>query len=130
MRFMMMYKPAQDLETAGPPSCRYLEEMNRFIEEGFRSGKLLETNGLQPRSKGARIQMDKGQITVMDGPFAEAKEVIAGYALVQTGSREEAIEIAKRFLAVAGDGETEVRQLYEAADFEPAPALERAGIGE
>ena len=117
MRFMMMYKPDDKNAEAGvPPSQEHLAEMGRLIEEGMKSGVLLATEGLQPSSRGARVRLSAGRVTVTDGPFTEAKEVVAGYAIVQVKSKEEAIELAKGFLEAAGDGESEIRQLHEATD--------------
>ena len=93
--------------------------MGAFVEEMVKSGALLATDGLQPMSKGARVRRRNGEMTVTDGPFVEAKELIGGYAVRQLASKEEAVEMAKRFLAVAGDGETEIRQIFEASDFPP-----------
>lgn len=118
MRFMMMYKPAAS-EAGGPPSREYLEEMGKLIQEGMKSGTLLATEGLQPSAKGARVRLAKGKITVMDGPFTESKELVAGFAIIRASSKEEAIESAQRFLKVAGDGETEIRLIFEAEDFAP-----------
>jgi len=116
MRFMCMYKPARDERTVGPPSKEHMAEMGKFVEESFKSGVLLATEGLQPSSKGARIRLSNGKLSVTDGPFTESKELIAGYALIQAKSKAEAIELTKRFLQVAGDGETEIRQVFEAFD--------------
>ncbi len=120
MRFMIMYKPVGDPESGPPPSPEYLAEMNRLIVEGMKSGSLLAAEGLQPSSKGARVRLSEGKVTVTDGPFTESKELIAGFSIVKASSKEEAIEMARNFLKVAGDGETEVRQIYEASDFGPA----------
>ena len=119
MRFMMMYKPARDVETDARPSKEYLAEMDKFIAEETKAGVLLSTEGLQPSSKGARVRLSGGKLTVIDGPFTEAKELVAGFAMVQANSKEEAIEIAKNFLRVAGDGETEIRRVFEMSDFAP-----------
>ena len=117
MRFLMMYKPDKDQE-GGPPSKQDVAKMQKLIEEGMKSGELLSTEGLKPPSKGARVRLSGGKVTVTDGPFSEAKEVVGGFAIVWANSKEEAIEMAKRFLEVAGDGETEIRPLYETSDFD------------
>ena len=119
MRFMMIYKPAdtKDMEAGVPPTQEHMAEMGRFIEEMAKSGVLLGTDGLQPSSKGARVRRSGGKLTVIDGPFTEAKELIVGYAIVQAKSKAEAIELAKRFLNVAGDGESEIRQMHDAPAF-------------
>lgn len=121
MRFMMMYRPADQKSTeAGvPPIKEEMAAMGQFVEEMVKSGVLLATEGLQPSSKGARVRFSGGKMLVTDGPFAEAKELIAGFALVEAKSKKEAIALAKRFLKVAGEGESEIRQVYEASDFSP-----------
>jgi len=113
MQFMMMYKP----EHERPATKEDMAEMGELIAEQMKSGTLLSTGGLLPPSKGARVRLSAGKITVTDGPFAEAKEVVGGYAIVRANSKEEAIEMAKNFLKIAGDGETEIRQLIEPSDF-------------
>ncbi len=118
MRFMMLYKPGQ--EATAPPSQEHMAEMAKFIEETAKAGILLATDGLQSSSKGARVRITKGKFTVTDGPFTEAKEIIAGYAIVQVNSKEEVIEQAKRFLAMMGEGETEIRLMHDAPGYAPA----------
>src|ERR1700716_1135790 len=98
MRFMMLYKPGYEATT--PPTQEHIAEMGRFIEKLSKAGVLLVTDGLQHSSKGARVRIADGRFTVTDGPFAEAKEVIGGFAIVQAKSKAEAIEHAKDFLAV------------------------------
>ncbi len=119
MRFMMIYKPAdtKDMEAGVPPSQEHMAEMGKFIEEMAKAGVLLATDGLQPSSKGARVRLSGGKLTVTDGPFTETKELIAGFAIVQAKSKAEAIELAKRFLKLAGDGESEIRQMHDAPAF-------------
>jgi len=113
MKFLAVFTP--DAKTAGiPPTKEHMAEMGKFVEESFKSGVLLATGGLLPVSKaGVRLQSAEGKITVIDGPFTETKELIAGFAILQLKSKEEAIESAKRFLKVAGDGVTELRQIME-----------------
>jgi hypothetical protein len=96
-----------------------MARMGQFMEEAGRAGVLLAAEGCMPSALGARVRLADGKVTVTDGPFAEAKEVVGGFALLEVGSREEAVEWTVRFLAVAGDGETEIRQLYETAAFAP-----------
>lgn len=117
MRFMMLYKPGK--ESTIPPTPEHIAEMGRYIEKLSKTGVLLATDGLQHSAKGARVRIADGRFTVTDGPFAEAKEVIGGFAIVQAKSKEEAIELAKDFLAMVGEGESEVRQMHDAGDFEP-----------
>ncbi len=92
--------------------------MGEFIGEMARAGVLIATDGLQSSSKGARVRIDGGKFTVTDGPFTETKELIAGYAIVQTRSKEEAIALAKRFLNLMGEGESEIRLMHDAPAFE------------
>jgi len=121
MRFLMLYRPAdtEKCEAGVPPTREEMAEMGEFIGEMTRAGALLATEGCQPSRKGARVRLAGGKLTVTDGPFTEAKELIAGLALVDAKSKEEAIEWAKRFLKIAGDGESEIRQLHEPSDFAP-----------
>jgi len=120
MRFMMIYKPAdtKDMEAGVPPTQDEMAKMGAFIGELAQSGVLLATDGLQPSSKGARVRLSRGKLTVTDGPFTETKELIAGYWLFQTKSLEEAIEWVKRCPnPLEGDSEIEIRQVFEASDF-------------
>ena len=123
MRFLCIYKPAdtKKVESGGPPDKA---EMEKFVEEGFKSGMLLATEGCLPSSKGARVRLSGGKLTVTDGPFTESKELIAGFALIQVTSKAEAIELTKRFLKLAGDGESEIRQIYETSECAPEGAAE------
>jgi hypothetical protein len=123
MRVMAIYKPAdtRDMEACLPPTPERMEEMGRLIEELVNEGKLLQTDGLLGTSKGARVRLDNGKFTVTDGPFTESKELIAGYAILNVASLQEAIELAQRFLKVAGDGESEIRQMHDAPSYEHDP---------
>lgn len=106
-----------------PPSETEMSVMGRFIGEAIQAGVLVETGGFAPTSQAVKVQYSKGgSFKVTDGPFAEAKELIGGWALIQTASRDEAVEWAKRFLAIVGiDGaESRVRQVFGPSDFEPA----------
>ncbi len=116
MRFLTIYKTA---ETGVPPTTEEMAEMGKLIEEMTKEGVLLATEGCLPSAAGARVRLSNGKLTVTDGPFTESKELIGGFALIQAKSKEEAIELTKRFLKVAGDGECEVRQIAEAQDFGP-----------
>jgi hypothetical protein len=118
MKYLMLYKPADTkrAEAGTPPSPEEMAKMGQFCEEMFKSGSLLATEGCFPSARGARVRLSEGRLTVTDGPFTEAKELIAGLAIVQAKSKDEAIELARRFLAVAGDGETEIRQVYESGE--------------
>jgi hypothetical protein len=87
--------------------------MGQFMAESMKSGVLLSAEGCLPSAKGARVRLADGKITVTDGPFAETKELIGGFALIQTASKQDAVEYVKRFLKIAGDGESEVRQVFD-----------------
>jgi hypothetical protein len=118
MRFMVIVKANKDSEAGVLPDQKILTEMTKFNEELARSGVLLAAEGLQASSKGARIRFAGDKRTVIDGPFAETKELVAGFWLWQVRSREEAIEWLKR--APFQEGEVEIRQVFEADDFGPA----------
>ena len=117
MRFMMLYKPGK--ESDAPPSEQEMAAMGQLIEEMAKAGVLIATDGLQPSSTGARVRISRGKFTVTDGPFTETKELISGYAIVQAKSKQHAIELAKRFLEVVGEGESEIRLMHEAPAFGP-----------
>ena len=93
--------------------------MGKLIEKMTKAGVLLATEGCQPSSKGARVRVSGGKAKVTDGPFTETKELVAGFAMIQVKSKAEAIEWTRRFLKVAGDGESEIRLMHEASDFAP-----------
>jgi hypothetical protein len=120
MRFMIMVlaPPSAESEAGSLPDPKAFEEMDRFNEEMVRAGVLLTYEGLHPTSKGARLKISDGEVTVMDGPFTESKEMIAGYMLIQAKSREEAIAWMKR-APFGGDGMIELRQVMDLADFAP-----------
>jgi len=123
MRFLSIYKSR---ETGVPPSPEHIETMTKLIEEGMKSGWLVATEGCLPSALGARVRRAESKTTVTDGPFSESKEVIGGFAILDAGSKQEAIQLVKRFLDVAGDGECEIRQIFEA----PEPAASMTKIGE
>ena len=128
MRFMIIVKANKDTEAGVMPEEKLMADMAAYHEELAKAGVLLDATGLQPSSKGARIKYSGGKRTVIDGPFAETKELIAGYTLIQVKSRDEAMEWARRFPAPFGegkDGEIEIRQLFELEDFAPGDAVER-----
>ena len=128
MRFMMIVKATKDSEKGVMPSEKLIAEMANYHEELQKAGVLLDASGLKPSSKGWRVKYAGAKRTVIDGPFTEAKELIAGYTMIQVKSREEAIEWARRFPNPAVDGkegEIEVRQLFELEDFGPSKAVER-----
>jgi hypothetical protein len=111
MKFLCIYKPAKPEGT--PPTQEELTNMGKLVEESMKSGHLLSTEGCMPSALGARVRRTGDQYKVTDGPFSEAKEIIGGFALIQAKSKAEAIEHTKNFLKVAGDGETEIRQIFE-----------------
>jgi hypothetical protein len=119
MRFLSIYKSA---ETSVPPSADEMARMGKLVEDGMKAGFLLAVEGCLPSAAGARIRRTNGKVSVTDGPFAETKEVVGGLALIQANSKAEAIEIVKQFLGVAGEGECELRQLYDANCGDPSAA--------
>ena len=128
MRFMMLYKPGHESET--PPTPEHMAAMGELIGEMAKSGALIATDGLQASSKGRRVRINPdGKFTVIDGPFTETKELIAGFAIVQARSLEEAEELAKRFLKVVGEGESEIRLMHDVAAFDASAAQEFGAAG-
>lgn len=129
MRFMMIVKATKESESGVMPSQEMLATMGKYNEELMKAGVLIDLSGLKPTSKGFRIKYSGGKKTVIDGPFSETKELIAGYWVIQVKSREEALEWAKRVPNPAGEGrdaEVEVRQFFEMEDFAPGPAVDQA----
>ena len=118
MRFMVIVKADERSEDGEMPSERLLTEMGKYNEELVKAGVMLAGEGLHPSSKGARVKFSGTKRTVVDGPFSETKELVAGFWLIQTKSKEEAIEWVKRIPNPdGGDSEVEIRQVFEAADF-------------
>lgn len=127
MRFMIIVKATRDSEAGVMPEEKLFAEMTAYHETLAKAGMLLDATGLQPSNKGWRIQYTGNKRTLVDGPFAETKELIAGYTLIQADSREQAIEWSMRFPNPAhngGETEIEVRQLFEFDDFGPSEAIE------
>ena len=126
MRFMVFVKGGEEYEAGAMPSEQELAEMGKFNEELVKAGVMLDGDGLHPSSKGARVRYGEGAPKVIDGPFTEAKELVAGYWIWQVKSKEEALEWLKR--APFADGEVELRQFFEAEDFgeEFTPELREA----
>jgi hypothetical protein len=122
MRFMMIVKATPQSESGALPDEEMLARMARYNEELVKAGALLDLAGLHPSSKGARVRYSGKTRTVVDGPFAETKELIAGYWVIQVKSREEAVEWARRI--PVGEGEIELRPLHELTDFIPGDAVE------
>ena len=132
MRFMILVKATPDTEAGRFPedSDRLFQAMAAYHEELSRAGALLDASGLQPSRKGWRVQYEGGRRTVVDGPFTESKELVAGYTLIQTRTRDEAVEWSRRFPNPIGEGiacHIEVRQLYELEDFEGLLQEQTAG---
>jgi hypothetical protein len=132
---MIIVKATKDSEAGVMPEEKLLTDMAKYHEELQKAGVLLDGSGLTPSSKGWRIKYSGAKRTVVDGPFTESKELIAGYTLIQVKTREEAMEWTRRFPNPAGDSkeaEIEVRQLFELEDFGPSEVIERfreMGIG-
>jgi hypothetical protein len=116
MKFLCLYKSAQ--AEGIPPSEEEMATMGSFIHESVKAGKLLATEGCLPSAMGARLRLTNGNFRVTDGPFTESKEIVGGFALIKADSKEEAIEFTKAFMKIAGDGETEIRQIH---DMSPIP---------
>src|SRR3982751_2329313 len=118
MRFMILIKPNKDSEAGVMPDEKLLTEMGKFNEELVKAGIMLDGEGLHPSSRGARVRFSGSTRTVVDGPFPETKELVAGFWLIQVSSREEAVEWVKRIPNPDGDeSEVEIRQVFEAEDF-------------
>ena len=111
MKFLSIYKTA---ERGVPPTQEEMAKMGKLVEEGMKAGWLIATEGCLPSALGVRVRSTNGKLSVTDGPFTESKELVGGFAILRANSKEEAIQLAKDFLHVAGDGECEIRQIFEA----------------
>ncbi len=135
MRFMIIVKATADSEAGVMPGEELLSTMQKYHEELVKSGVLVDASGLKPSTRGWRIKYQGEKRSFVDGPFAETKELVAGYTIINVKSREEAIELTKRFPNPAvngGAGEIEVREFFELEDFGPSEAIERfrdMGVG-
>lgn len=109
MRFLSIFKT---VETNRPPTGQQMARMQQHIEESMKAGVLIATEGCLPSTLGARVRRSGGKVMVTDGPFTESKELVGGFAILEAGSKAEAIELARKFLEIAGDGECEIRQLF------------------
>ena len=129
MRFMVLVPGNSESEAGKMPSTELLEEMTKYNEELVKAGVMLAGEGLHPTAKGAKVRFDGGSKTVIDGPFTEAKEIVAGYWIWECASRDEAIEWLKR-APFDGGTEIELRQIFEAEDFgaELTPELREAEV--
>jgi len=126
MRFMVIGKATKETEAGVPPDPKMFEEVGKYNEELMKAGVLVAAEGLHPSSKGARVRFSGDKRTVIDGPFAETKELIAGFWILQTRSLEEAIEWVKRSPSCFGDEvEIEIRQVFEMTELDPAVSEER-----
>lgn len=124
MRFMMIVKGDADYEAGKPPSAELMAAVAKHAEDAARRGVLLDSGGLHPSARGARVNVAGGKLTVVDGPFAEAKELVGGYAVLRADSREEAIRMGREFMQIHADilgpswsGQLEIRQMHEPSDF-------------
>jgi hypothetical protein len=122
MRFLSIYRA---VERNTPPTAEHIAAMGQLIEESMRAGELIATEGCLPSALGAKVRLSGYAISVTDGPFTESKEVIGGFALLEASSKEEAIEMARKFLRIAGEGECEIRQVFTAPESVPADAVEQ-----
>jgi len=128
MRFMMIVKANKDSEAGQMPSEELLSAMGKYNEQLMQAGVLVDLAGLHPSSKGVRVKFSGGKQTIIDGPFAETKELIGGFWIIKVKSREEAIEWAKRAPNPHGEGnegEIELRQIFDLEDFTPSEAVDR-----
>lgn len=113
MRYLMLYRPADTaaFEAGAPPAPEMITKMGALIQRKFAEGKLVSTEGCGPTSQGAIVSWSKGKLSVTDGPFSEAKEIIGGFALFELKSRQDALAEAREFLEIAGDGTVEIRPI-------------------
>jgi hypothetical protein len=124
MRFMMLVKSA---ENSGPPPQALMDAIGKMAEDATKAGLMLQSGGLAPTAMSSRVRVSQGNLTTMDGPFTESKEVIGGYAVFEFKSREEAIEATVNFMELhtqhwpGWEGETEVRQIFGPEDYPPRP---------
>jgi hypothetical protein len=135
MRILGLLKADAQSEAGAPPSAELIERMGTFIEEVTKAGVLLDTDGLKPSSQGKRVAYANGKATVIDGPFTESKELVASYAVFQVQTWDDAIRWTTRFLEVLGEGEVELRPIFEPTDFppeifSPEAAAHEAGVRE
>jgi hypothetical protein len=115
MKFMLMFK-SDEQPRPGVSACKqYLPEMAKLMGDLTKAGVVVATEGLLPSASGARVAFDRGKLTVMDGPFAEAKELIAGFCIAKVSTKQEAVDLAGRFLTIAGEGRCEILEVFEPA---------------
>jgi hypothetical protein len=124
MRFMMLVKSA---ENSGPPPKELMDAIGKLAEEAVKAGTMIQSGGLAPMAKSTRVRLSRGQVTATDGPFAETKEIVGGFAMFELKSQQEAVQSALRFMELhkqywpGWEGETEVRQIFGPEDFPPRP---------
>jgi hypothetical protein len=121
MRYMVMHYETQDMEDGVPPSPEEQAAVGKYMQEAAMSGVLLTGEGVAPSSAGARVEVDNGTVRVIDGPFAEAKELIAGFAILEVDSLAEAVEHARRFALLVGSERVDVRRVMEFEDLQQDP---------
>jgi len=121
VRYMVMHYETQDMEDGVLPSPEQQAAIGKYMQEAAMSGVLLTGEGVAPSSAGARVQVDNGTVRVIDGPFAEAKELIAGFAILEVDSLAEAVEHARRFALLVGAERVDVRRVMEFEDLQPDP---------
>lgn len=123
MKFLALWRPAKDADVRVTPPPGLMAEMGQFAQEMMQRGALLDTNGLYPTAKSARVRSENGHITVTDGPFTETKELVASYAMLEAASLAEAIELTKPFMEInqryGYEGESEIRQVFGPEAFGP-----------
>ena len=122
MRYMVMHYQTQDMEDGIPPTPEAMAEIGAYMREAAQAGVLLAGEGVGPSSKGARVEVSDGAVRVIDGPFAEAKELIAGFAILDVDSLEEAVEHARKFALVVGSHRVDVRKVIEVEDLQAPSA--------
>lgn len=130
MRILGMLRADPESEAGAPPDMELMMRMGAFIEEMTEAGVMLATDGLHPSSRGKRVKLSDGQLTVTDGPFTESRELVASYAVFQVTTMDEAVHWTTRFLQILGGGECELRPIFDAEDFAPqasAPAAAATG---
>ena len=125
MRFMMLVK---HVENSGTPPKEFMDAMAKLSEEAAKAGTMLGSGGLAPTAQSTRVRVSKGRLTVTDGPFTEAKEVVGGFAILEAPSKEAVIEYAKEFLEFTGQGECELRQLYDASSMDSCFGAEAEAV--
>lgn len=118
MRILGMLKADKHSEAGAPPSMELMQRMGVFIDEVMKAGVLVASDGLTPSAQGKRVRLSGGKVTIIDGPFTESKELVASYALFEVKSMDDAIMWTNRFLEVLGEGECELRPIFDPTNFE------------